>query len=31
LLIFRKPQFTPPLGHCDPFNWYQSLVALRLA
>jgi hypothetical protein len=25
-LIFRKAQFTPPLGHRDPFNAYAFVL-----
>jgi hypothetical protein len=29
--ILEKPNPLPPLGHHDPFNWYQRRVAHSLA
>jgi hypothetical protein len=30
VLIFREAQFTPPLGHHDPFNRVQAAAAPEL-
>ena len=29
-IILELTQFTPSLGHLDPFNWYQSLMLTYL-